>query len=789
MPRSLVTGGAGFLGSHLCDRLIAEGHEVICMDNLLTGRPDNVRHLSEHPRFTFINGDVTKPIEIDGPLDTILHFASPASPKDYLKYPIHTLKVGALGSYHALGLAKAKRAVFLLASSSEVYGDPEVTPQPESYWGHVNPTGPRSVYDESKRYAEAITMAYHHTHGIDTRIVRIFNCFGERMRLDDGRALPTFITQGLRGEPITVYGDGSQTRSFCIHADELVPIIDPEGILHLRPIGEWVEELLPKEASFGNPERYAVFSLAPETGRAVVGRIRHLHCRPLDRRMLKIRLRWGGQWIRVTEDHKFLVWENNQENNHWIEKSASELQPGDRLPTALALPELPDQITHLDLIERFSLDIPFDDQATIFVRGEGIRSLIQTAKERLEDSFAQLHANLGLQSHYNHIVNRDSLSLPDYLKLSRAADFVPSPETLRLGVGGGRSELPARLPLTPEFLRLLGYFVAEGSYNQEYHLVFTNRDIRILNDLKRILEDLGLHFTEYTRPNGTSQITIGSKLLRLLFEHVLGMKAGEKCLPHYLYNLPRPLIAEFLKAYLSGDGWVTFDSAASSLRIGCTAYSPRLLQEIAFLFTLLGIPGTLSRTRFSISGQELVKRFTELISFVQEEANEKITTYLTQIRWKGGGSRLLKRRWRDVALNPVLEVQEIPGSTYVYDLQIDPHPTVLLASAGGVFVHNCYISDMIDGIYRLLVSDVNEPVNLGNPEEVTILEFAREIQELTGGRSKIVFEPLPENDPMVRHPDISKAEQLLGWKPRVSRREGLRRVLPYFEAALREEES
>jgi dTDP-glucose 4,6-dehydratase len=219
MARILITGGAGFIGSHLCERFLAEGDEVICIDNLLTGTPDNIAHLFSERRFTFIQQDVTTYIYVKGPVDAILHFASPASPVDYLELPIQTLKVGSLGTHKALGLAKEKNARFLLASTSEVYGDPLVHPQKEDYWGNVNPIGPRGVYDEAKRFAEALTMAYHRTHGVQTRIVRIFNTHGPRMRLNDGRVVPNFISQALRGEPLTVYGDGSQTRSFCYVSD------------------------------------------------------------------------------------------------------------------------------------------------------------------------------------------------------------------------------------------------------------------------------------------------------------------------------------------------------------------------------------------------------------------------------------------------------------------------------------------------------------------------------------------------------------------------------------------
>lgn len=218
MPRTLITGGAGFLGSHLCEYFLAKGHEVICMDNLLTGNEKNIS-LIKSDKFKFVKHDVTNYIEVDGPLDYILHFASPASPDDYLEYPIQTLKVGSLGTHNALGLAKAKKAAFLLASTSEVYGDPSVHPQDESYWGNVNPVGPRGVYDEAKRFGEAIVMAYHRVHGVNTKIVRIFNTYGPRMRLKDGRAIPNFLRQSLEGEDLTVYGDGSQTRSFCYVSD------------------------------------------------------------------------------------------------------------------------------------------------------------------------------------------------------------------------------------------------------------------------------------------------------------------------------------------------------------------------------------------------------------------------------------------------------------------------------------------------------------------------------------------------------------------------------------------
>lgn len=255
--RVLITGAAGFLGSHLCDRFIKEGHTVVGMDNLLTGSMDNLAQLAGHERFSFIKHDVSQYIYVAGPLDAILHFASPASPNDYLEYPIPTLKVGSLGTHNTLGLAKQKGARYLLASTSEVYGDPQVNPQPETYWGHVNPIGPRGVYDEAKRFAEAMTMAYHRYHNLETRIVRIFNTYGPRMRLNDGRAVPNFIYQALTNQPITVYGKGTQTRAYqyytdliegiyrLLHSDEALPVNigNPDTEITVQELAELIVEL------------------------------------------------------------------------------------------------------------------------------------------------------------------------------------------------------------------------------------------------------------------------------------------------------------------------------------------------------------------------------------------------------------------------------------------------------------------------------------------------------------------------------------------------------------------
>lgn len=302
MKTAVVTGGAGFLGSHLCDRLITEGFRVICIDNFITGSPDNVAHLFGNENFQFIKHDVTNFIYVPGKVDYILHFASPASPIDYLKLPIQTLKVGSLGTHKALGLAKEKNAVFLLASTSEVYGDPLIHPQNEDYWGNVNPVGPRGVYDEAKRFAESLTMAYHRYHGLQTRIVRIFNTYGPRMRLNDGRVLPTFIGQALKGEPLTIFGDGSQTRSFC-YVDDLI-----EGIYRLMLSAE----VYP--VNIGNPDEITIKQFAEEVLQ-LTGSKSKIEFHPLPEDDPKVRQ------PDISKAKKMLGWEPKVSRNEGIKKT------------------------------------------------------------------------------------------------------------------------------------------------------------------------------------------------------------------------------------------------------------------------------------------------------------------------------------------------------------------------------------------------------------------------------------------------------------------------------------
>jgi len=300
--QTVITGGAGFVGSHLCERFLAEGHDVICVDNLITGALANIDHLRGNPRFRFLYHNISDPLLLDGAIDNVLHFASPASPVDYLRHPIATLKVGSLGTHNTLGLAKLKKARYLLASTSEVYGDPEQHPQREEYWGHVNPIGVRGVYDEAKRFAEAMTMAYHRSHGVNTHICRIFNTYGERMRLDDGRVLPNFMGQALRGEPLTVYGDGSQTRSFC-YVSDLV-----EGIYRLLFVD------FHEPVNLGNPNEVTIQEFAEEII-ALTGSKGSVICKPLPQDDPKVRR------PDITRARQLLGWEPKVDRHEGLRRT------------------------------------------------------------------------------------------------------------------------------------------------------------------------------------------------------------------------------------------------------------------------------------------------------------------------------------------------------------------------------------------------------------------------------------------------------------------------------------
>ena len=319
--RTVITGGAGFIGSHLCDYFLNRGDEVICVDNLITGTLSNIEHLQKNKHFTYINHDVSNYLEIDGPVDNILHFASLASPVDYMEHPIQTLKVGSLGTHNTLGLARVKGSRYLVASTSEVYGDPEVHPQREDYWGHVNPVGPRGCYDESKRFAEAIVMAYHRTHGINTHIVRIFNTYGPRMRLDDGRVLPNFMGQALRGEPLTVYGDGSQTRSFC-YVDDLI-----EGMARLLTVD------FHEPVNLGNPSEVTILEFAQEILRLSKSKST-IEYRPLPQDDPRVRQ------PAIDRARQLLGWEPKVDRKEGLERTLVYFQRKGRIPVVLNFPVL-----------------------------------------------------------------------------------------------------------------------------------------------------------------------------------------------------------------------------------------------------------------------------------------------------------------------------------------------------------------------------------------------------------------------------------------------------------------
>ena len=543
MPRALITGGAGFLGSHLCRRLLAEGWDVVCMDNFLTGRPDNVADLIGE-RFRLVNVNVTDFIHVPGPLDAVLHFASPASPIDYLKYPIQTLKVGALGTHHALGLAKEKRARFLLASTSEVYGDPQVHPQPETYWGHVNPIGPRGVYDEAKRFAEALAMAYHRTHDVQVRIVRIFNSIlaDEQVLYDDG--------QELRREPVEDLARRLQGRP--LPTGFRVPAFDHDG--RMRAAGA--------SALIGHPTSSRCYEVHTAYGRS----------------------------IKVTGDHSLFV---EGKDGRPEARPVNDLRVGDRVAVATKL-EVPErdrpQVSMLEV-----WDAAGQDPWKLMVRAPGLEQVVW---ERRQEVLAALmrhdprdvpHKRRMLWGDVHNHRRRGQLPLGAIRALGIP---IPDDARVRLRTAGRAAELPARIQLTDELLWLLGLYVAEGCRFEDpvkNAYITISCDPETLRLATKIIgRDLGVHVVQAKGSSARSPaIFVHSRLLLLLLDH-LGFVAGRKRLPGWVLGLPLSRLKWVIEGYREGDGVHSGrDLAAARHRFNTT--STELKDDLVVAFARFGL--------------------------------------------------------------------------------------------------------------------------------------------------------------------------------------------------------
>ncbi len=770
--RTLITGGAGFVGSHLCERFLAEGDDVLCVDNFITGNPTNIDHLRGNPRFTCIRHNVSQPLEIDGPLDHILHFASPASPVDYLRHPIPTLKVGSLGTHNTLGLAKLKGARYLLASTSEVYGDPEVHPQREEYWGHVNPIGVRGVYDEAKRFAEAMTMAYHRSHGINTKIVRIFN---------------------------------------SVLADETVIAFDEAG-MYVGPVGEFADRVRHDHAS----RRVLVPAFDPASGRMELRPALALTEHEPRSDAFDIRLRYGRR-LRVTGDHSVFV---EGPGGRPVAKFARELAPGDRVAIAGRLPVVERDRTEIDLAEEFgrlaertgewwdwSVAHPALCQLVNARRAE-VNGLLESAG-RLRPG-RHFHSTVVCAS--RKIIRRGVVPLA----VLRRLEALPPPGAEFLPARGSDRRVPNRIALTDDLLWLFGLYLAAGAEHAGARARFISfaSDEANLRRARDILEQsFGLAVGWVApSPGRAPSVRVHSKVLHRLFRDVLGLR--DRRIPAWVMQLPLGRVKHFLEGFRCGDGTHSGEKPGNELCFD--AASESLAGDLTYLLLRFGIVASVRRHETTSRARYGDRRFP----FYRVTVRALDTFDI--LRWDAGVTQTLNaRRIGDLIWAAVREVRPCVLTHRVYDFSV-PEAENFVAG-NGVCAHNtygermrlddgrvvpnlmgqalrgepltvygdgsqtrsfCYVSDLVEGIVRLLRSDFHEPVNLGNPDEVSILDFAKEILELSGSGSAIVHKPLPQDDPRVRRPDITRARQLLGWEPKVPRRDGLRRTLEYFRTRL-----
>jgi len=768
--RTVVTGGAGFLGSHLCERLLDDGHEVVALDNFLTGTPNNVAHLMERDGFRLIKVDVTEYVHVPGPVDQVLHFASPASPIDYLLLPIETLKVGSIGTLHALGLAKEKGARFLLASTSETYGDPQVHPQPETYWGHVNPVGPRGVYDEAKRYAEALTMAYRRFHEVDAGIVRIFNSVlaDEQVLYDDGVQLCRTTAGELAarlGGPTTALQGWS------------VPAFDERG------------RIGPSEASW------------------FVGH-------PTERQCYEIETRYGRS-IRVTGDHSLFV---RGADGQPVARIVNELRVGDAVAIAgrLAVVERDKQV--VDLLEVLQNQDPW---SVVVVAPEQSAAL----HERRQDLLGALLAHRGKgstgptrQSAWGTVLRWTTTGAVPLGALQACGIAVSASARVRPSTGGRSTSLPRFVPVTDELLWFLGHYVAEGCRVQtsgKSAYIDVSCDDDTLDLAQKILErDLGVHVA---RGAGSTEraphLVVHSTFLLHLMDH-LGFRAGPKRLPGWVLGLPLTRLGQVIEGYREGDGVHSGAIFAEGKRHEWSTTSTELKDDLVVALARFGLVPSVGRYETTNKAQSGDRRFPFWRITVCH------VSPWSPLQWhRGTQQNLQAKRTGDIVWAPVHWITQVEATELVYDFCVPGRENFW--AGGGVLAHNThgprmrpndgraipafasqalrgepitvagdgsqtrsiiYVDDLVEGIMRLVRSDLSGPVNIGNPYEVSILELAETIKRLLGSRSEIVFIPRPEDDPTVRQPDITLARSALGWEPTIGHEEGLERTLAWFRA-------
>jgi UDP-glucuronate decarboxylase len=772
--RAVVTGGAGFLGSHLCTRLLDEGLEVVCLDNFLTGGAANVEHLRERDGFRLIRADVTDYVHITGPVDYVCHFASPASPIDYLLLPIETMKVGSIGTLHTLGLAKEKGARFFLASTSETYGDPKVHPQPESYWGHVNPVGPRGVYDEAKRFGEALTMAYRRTHGVDTTIVRIFNSVlaDEQVLFDDGET--------LRRERV---GDlAARIGSTAALDGYTVPSFDAAG------------RVTPAEATF------------------LVGH-------PTSQRCYEVRTRYG-RTLKVTGDHSLFA---RDDAGAPVARPVNDLAVGDHVAIAARIDVPERDRTRVSLLD--VLAAQGADPWAFNVRAPGFGAVLAAHAADLEAAWRRVvpsdlpTARQGEVAMVRRWVARDAAPLG---ALQATGIAVPEGASLYPRSGRVANAMPVEVEIDDDLLLVLGLWVAEGSVyvdRPKSSLLVISCDEQNLDDAAKILRR-SLNAAGRVVPvseGRSAALRLDNDLAVRLFEH-LGFTGGPRRIPGWVLGLPLHRLAWFLEGYRRGDGVHPGRHYDEAKRHEFSTVSADLKDDLVVAFARFGLLPSVGRYETTFKQKTGDRRYP---FWRLTLAN---VTPWDVLDWDAGVTqRLNATRYGDLVWAKVEEIAEVPATPLVYDFCVPGRENFWAGT--GVMAHNtygermrpndgraiptfirqalhgepltvagdgsqtrsvCYVDDLIEGIVRLLFSDLPGPVNIGNPHELSMQALAERIIALSGSASGITYVPRPEDDPTIRQPDITQARERLGWEPKVALDEGLTRTIEWFRAHLAE---
>ena len=782
--RVLITGAAGFLGSHLAKRFLDDGHEVVGLDNFVTGAVRNIEALNEHDLFAFVEHDISKPIVFAEQLDGVLHFASPASPVDYLELPIQTLKVGSLGTHNALGIALRHDARFLLASTSEVYGDPLIHPQPEAYWGNVNPIGVRGVYDEAKRFAEAMTMAYQRYHGVDTRIVRIFNSI-----MADEIVL-LFNDEESHIEPVEDYFDSRKSESLVVERKMRVPAFNPETLeVELR-------------------EAYAL--------------IKHP---TLGKDAFRVRTRYGRH-IRVTGDHSVF---RRDAAGRPEAVPVRRLEVGDYVAIPGRLPVVERDRPFVDLAAHLIARAESDEELWDWaLAGDGVLETLEAWHDEIfeylmesprYDRSARKRNAVGCAWREWKRYGRIPLSVAS--RLRRRYGVVWSEDVRIDGYGAGRSiAIPNRIELTDDILWLLGLFVAEGCHVDRrgtYRLLLSS-DEAFLERAAHVLEGrLGVAPSLVTATESRAPgLYVDGKTLLVLFRDVLRVtgRSREIRIPPWIFQLPLARLKHFLEGYREGDG--THTGYPDCRELAFNTVSEGLATDLTYVLLRFGIVASVGAYETTFHERYGDRTFPFWRVTVCEVSDFDV------LSWDGGVQQTLNAtRTGDLVWAKVNAVEPIEPTEYVYDFCVPGAENFL--AGNGVFAHNtygpsmrpgdgrvvsnfivqalrgdpltiygdgsqtrsfCYVSDEVEGIYRLFASDRIEPVNVGNPKEFTVRQLADVVLEETGSDSPIETLPLPEDDPKVRQPDISVARDLLQWEPKIELREGIRRTIPYFREQL-----